>query len=82
MSTRTYFDVNEVKLTKTNWSNKIITIKNNFLFIDHQNINSNDLWVDRIYLTNSGKTKLVKDFDEKVNEILSHNSNFQRSSIR
>ena len=56
--------------------------KNNFVFIDHQNITSNDLWVDGIHLTNSGKAILARDFAEKVSEFLCQNSNFQRSFIR
>ena len=53
--------------------------KNNFVFIDHQNTTSNDLWVDGIHLTNSGKSILARDFAEKVNEFLCQNSNFQKS---
>ena len=56
--------------------------KNNFVFIDHQNITNNDLWVDGIHPTNSGKAILVRDFAEKVNEFLCQNSNFWRSFNR
>ena len=52
------------------------------VFIDHQNIISNDLWAVGIHLTNSGKAILTRDFAKKVNEFLCHNSNFQRSFIR
>ena len=56
--------------------------ENNFVFIDHQKITSNDLWVDGIHLTNSGKAILARDFTVKLNEFLCQNSNFQRSFIR
>ena len=56
--------------------------KNNFVFIDHQNITSNDLWVDGIYLTNSGKAISTRGFVEKINEYLCQNSNFQRDFIQ
>ena len=56
--------------------------KNKFVFIDHQNIASNNLWVDGVPLTNSGKAVLARDFAEKVNKFLCENSNFQRSFIR
>ena len=55
--------------------------KNNFVFIDHQSITSNDLWVDGIHPTNSGKAILARDVVEKVNGFLGQNSNFQRSLI-
>ena len=75
-------------LTKTSsigQINKIIKElchKNNSVFIDHQNLTSNDLWVDGIHLTNSGKAILARGFAENVNEFLCQNSNFQRSFIR
>ena len=75
--TRTSFNVG--------WVNEVIKElchKSNFDFIDHQNITSNDLWVDGIHLTNSGKAILTRDFAEKVSKILCQNSNFLRSFIR
>ena len=61
---------------------KELFYKNNFVFKDHQNVTSNDPWVDGIHLTNSGKAILARDFGEKVNEFLCQISNFQRSFIR
>ena len=75
--TRTFFNIGQI-----NEVMKELCHKNDFVFIDHQNITSNDLWVDGIHLTNSGKAILARDFAEKVNEFLCQNSNFQRSFIR
>ena len=75
-STRTSFNIGQInKVTKE------LCHKNSFVFIDHQNITSNDLWVDDIHLKNSGKAILGRDFAEKVNDFLCQNSNFQRSFI-
>ena len=52
------------------------------IFINHQNITSNNIWVDGIHLANSRKAILARDFAEKVNKFLYQNSNFQRSFIR
>ena len=75
-STGTFFNIGQI--------NKIIKelCHKNHFFIDHQNITSNDPWVDDIHLANSGKAILARDFAEKVNEFLCQNSNFQRSFIR
>ena len=56
--------------------------KSNFVFIDHQKITSNDLWIDGIHLANSEKAILARDFPEKVSKFLCQNYNFQRSFIR
>ena len=50
-ATRTSIDIGQI-----NEVIKELCHKNNFVFIDHQNITSNDLWVDGIQLPNSGKT--------------------------
>ena len=76
-STRTSFNIGQI-----NEAIKELCYKNNFVFIDHQNMTSNDLWVDTIHLTNSKKAILARDFTEKVNKFLCQNSNFQRSFIR
>ena len=47
-STRTSFNV-----CKINKTIKELCHKTNFVFIDHQNITSNDLWVYGIHLANS-----------------------------
>ena len=65
-STRTSFDIGQI-----NEVVKYLCHKNNFLFIDHQNITSNDLLVDGIHLIYSGKAILARDFAEKVNKFLS-----------
>ena len=75
--TRTSFNVGRV-----NEVIKELCHKSNFDFIDHQNITSNDLWVDGTHLTNSGKAILTRDFAEKVSKILCQNFNFLRSFIR
>ena len=49
-STRTSIDIGQI-----NEVIKELCRKNNFVFIDHQNITSNYLWVDGIRLTNSRK---------------------------
>ena len=66
-----------VKLTKT----KELCHKNNFVFIDHQNITSNDLWVDGIQLPNSGKTNQPEILLKKINKFLCQNSNFQMRKL-
>ena len=76
-STRTSFNIDQI-----NEAIKELCHKNNFVFIGHQNITSNDLWVDGIHLKNSGKAILARDFVEKINESLCQNYNFQRSVIR
>ena len=75
--TRTSFNINQIDEII-----KELCHKNNFVFINHQNITSNDLSVDDIHLTNSGKAILAKDFAKMVNEFLCQNYNFQRSFIR
>ena len=57
LSTSTSIDIG-----KTNEAIKELCHKNNFVFIDHQNTTSNDLWVDGIHLINSGKATLVRYF--------------------
>ena len=73
----TFFNIDEI-----NEARKKLCYKNNFVFIDHQNITSNDLWADDIHLTNSGKAILARDFAVKLNEFLGRNCNFQRSFLR
>ena len=43
--------------------------RNNFVFVDHKKLISNDLWVDSIYLANSGKSLLAGDFVKNINEL-------------
>ena len=74
--TRTSIDIGQI-----NKVIKEICHKNNFILIDHQNITSNNLWVNCIHLTNSGKVILARDFAKKVNKFLYQNSNFQSSFI-
>ena len=76
-STRTSFNIGQI-----NEAIKELCHKNNSVFIDNQNITSNDLWVDDIHLTNSGKAIFARDFVEEVNEFLCEISNFQRSFLR
>ena len=66
-SRRTSFnigEINEVFITD------VIELchKDNFVFLDHQNVTSDNLWVDGIYLTISVKALLARDFAEKINE--------------
>ena len=75
--TRTFFNIGQINETI-----KQLFHKNNFVFICHQNITSNDLCVDGIHLPNSGKAIVARDFGEKINGFLCQNSNFQRSFIR
>ena len=75
-STRTSFNIVQI-----NEVMKALCHKNSFVFIDHQSITSNDLWVDGVLPTNSGKAILARDVVEKVNGFLGQNSNFQRSLI-
>ena len=62
-SIRTSFNIGQI-----NEVIKELCHKNNFVFIDYQNITSSDLWVDGIHLTDSGKSILARDFAEKLNE--------------
>ena len=73
----TFFNIDEI-----NEARKKLCYKNNFVFVDHQNITSYDLWADDIHLTNSGKAILARDFAVKLNKFLGRNCNFQRSFIR
>ena len=73
-STRTSFNIGQM-----NESTKKLCHKNNFVSIDHQNVTSNDLWVDDIRLTNSGKAILARYFAGKVYKFLCQNSNFHKS---
>ena len=75
-SSRTSIDIGQI-----NEVIKQLCHKDNFVFMDHQNITSNDFWVDDIYLENSEKAIIARDFAEKANEFLCQNSNFQRSFI-
>ena len=84
-----YFSVNlrfcpytSFNIDQINEAIKELCDENNFVFIDHQKITSNDLWEDGIHLTNSGKTILARDFTVKLNEFLCQNSNFPKSFIR
>ena len=52
------------------------------IFVHHQNTSSNDLLVDDIDLTNSGKAILARDIAKKVNKFLCQNSYIQRSFMR
>ena len=63
LSTKTFFNISQ-----NNEAIKELCHKNNFVFIDHQNITSNDLLVDGNHLENSGKATLSRDFAEKVNK--------------
>ena len=47
-----------------------VKLKNNLVFINHQNITNNDLWADDIHLKNSEKVILARDFAEKVDTFL------------
>ena len=76
-STRTSFNIDQI-----NEAIKELCHKKIFVFIDHQNITSNDLWVDGIHLKNSGKAILARDFVDQIDESLCQNYNFQRSIIR
>ena len=67
---------NSIKIGQINKVIKLLCHKNNFVFIDHQNITSNDLWADGIHLINSGNVILARDFAVKVNNSLCLNSNF------
>ena len=58
-----------VNIDQINEAVKELCHKSNFAFIDHQNITSNDLWVDGTHLTNSGKAILAGDFAEKIKKI-------------
>ena len=73
---------NSINIGQINKVIKLLCYKKNFVFIDHQNITSNDLWADGIHLINSGKVILARDFAEKVNNFLCLNSNFQESFIK
>ena len=50
--------------------------RNNFIFVEHENIGFDDLWVDGIHLLNSGKTMLVSNFVSEVNRYFGESDNF------
>ena len=70
-STTNSFNIGQIRI-----SIKELCHKNNIIFIDHQNITGNDLWIDGNHLANSGKAILARDFAKKVNKFLCQNSNF------
>ena len=52
----------KVNISQINETLKHLCSRNNFMFIEHEIIGFNDLWVDGIYLLNSGKAVLGNKF--------------------
>ena len=57
----------KVIISKLNETLKHLCSRNNFIFVEHKNIDFDDLWVDRIHLWNSGKVLLGSNFVSKLN---------------
>ena len=45
----------KVNISQINETLKHLCFRNNFIFVEHKNIDFDDLWVDGIHLLNSGK---------------------------
>ena len=57
----------KVNISQINETLKHLCSRNNFIFVEHENIGFDDLWVDGIHLLNSGKAMLGSNFVSEVN---------------
>ena len=66
----------EVNISQINETLKRLCSRNNFIFVEHENIGFDDLWIDGIYLLNSGKAMLGSNFVSEVNRYFGESDNF------
>ena len=57
----------KVNISQINETLKHLCSRNNFIFVEHENIGFDDLWVDGMHLLNSGKAMLGSNFVSEVN---------------
>ena len=62
-------------ISQINETLKQLSSRNNFIFVEHENIGFDDLWVDGIHLLNSGKVMLGSNFVSEVNRYLGESDN-------
>ena len=65
-----------VNISQINETLKQLCSRNNFIFVEHENIGFDDLWVDGIHLLNSGKAMLGSNFVSEVNRYFGESDNF------
>ena len=63
-------------ISQINETLKHLRSRNNFIFVEHENIDFDDLWVDGIHLLNSGKAMLGSNFVSEVNRYFDESNNF------
>ena len=66
----------KVNISQINETLKHLCSRNNFIFVEHENIGFDDLWVDGIHLLNSGKVMLGSNFVSEVNRYFGESDNF------
>ena len=71
LSNRTNFNISQINETL-----KYLCSRNNFIFVQHENIGFDDLWVDGIHLFNSEKAMLGSNFVSQVNRYFGKSDNF------
>ena len=69
--------ITKINIKSLNQKLKDLYFRNNFTFIDHQEITLNDFRVDRIHRTNLGKSRLAKVFTNEVNNCLGNSTIFR-----
>ena len=66
-------------ISQINKTLKHLRSRNNFIFVEHENIGFDDLWVDGIHLLSSGKAMLGSNFVSYVNRYFGESDNFLRN---
>ena len=66
----------KVNISQINETLKQLCSRNNFIFVEHENIGFDDLWVDGIHLLNSRKAMLGSNFVSEVNRYFGESDNF------
>ena len=66
----------KVNISQINETLKHLCSRYNFIFVEHENIGFDDLWVDGIRLMNSGKAMLGSNFASEVNRYFSESDSF------
>ena len=66
----------KANISQINETLKQLCSRNNFIFVEHENIGFDDLWVDGIHLLNSGKAVLGSNFVSEVNRYFGKSDNF------
>ena len=66
----------KVNISQINETLKHLCSRNNFIFVEHENIGFDNLWVDRIHLLNSEKAMFGSNFVSEVNRYFAESDNF------